>query len=88
MGKVDVLISMKIVVVKAIQLESSIFNNSWVSLQNCCLVKELGNERSSLFQKEMKITKRNQTIHEQQQQLEEVKHEVAWIEYQNNVEVR
>ena len=88
MGKVDVLISMKIVIFQAIQVESNIFNNSWVSLQNCCLMKELENERSSLFQKETKITKHNQTIHKQQQQLEEMKHEVAWIEYPNNVEVR
>ena len=88
MGKVDVLISIKIVIIQAIHSESSIFINSLVSLQNCCLMKELEKERSTLFQKQMEISKHNQTIHKQQQQLEEMKYEVAWIEYQNNVEVR
>lgn len=59
-----------------------------VSLQNCCLMKEVDNGRSTLFQKQMEISKHNLTIHKQQQQLEEVKDEMAWIEYQKNAEVR
>ena len=51
-------------------------------------MKEVDNGRSTLFQKQMEISKHKQTIHKQQQQLEEVKDEMAWIEYQNNAEVR